>query len=112
MVLPVQSLLEFLHVVRKRRPDKLNDAAETVSILMLMFGAAPTTDAVMWAAVDLVRKNHLQVWDAVILAATQQAGARVLLSEDMQDGAVLGGVQIVNPFASDLAALTKRVSQA
>ena len=49
-------------------------------------------------ALDLVSRHGFQVWDAVILAASAEAGAAVLLSEDMQHGFIWDGVTIVNPF--------------
>jgi predicted nucleic acid-binding protein len=36
----------------------------------------------------------------VILSAASQAGCRLLLSEDLQDGFTWGGVTVINPFAS------------
>ena len=38
-------------------------------------------------------------WDALLLAACARANVTTLLSEDMQDGMVFLGVQIVNPFS-------------
>ncbi len=35
----------------------------------------------------------------MICAASQAAGARALFTEDMQDGRVLGGLELTNPFA-------------
>jgi predicted nucleic acid-binding protein len=37
-------------------------------------------------------------WDALTLEAALAAGATLLYSEDFQDGAVFGGLRIVNPF--------------
>jgi len=46
-------------------------------------------------------------WDAQLWATARLNQVEVLLSEDFQDGRVLGGVRFVNPFAPsfDLAAL-------
>ncbi|HWB99103.1 MAG TPA: hypothetical protein VG672_20485, partial [Bryobacteraceae bacterium] len=49
--------------------------------------------------------HHFGIWDAVILSAASQAGCRLLLSEDLQDGFTWGGVTVVNPFASPRHAL-------
>lgn len=38
-------------------------------------------------------------WDALLLTACSRAGITTLLSEDMRDGSVFLGVQIVNPFS-------------
>lgn len=42
---------------------------------------------------------NLQFFDAVIIAVSRRAGAAILLSEDMQDGQVIEGLTIINPFA-------------
>lgn len=42
---------------------------------------------------------HINFWDALIVAAAEQAGCRWLLSEDFQAGRRFGGVTVVNPFA-------------
>jgi predicted nucleic acid-binding protein len=64
------------------------------------FPTVETTPEVMLAAVDLATHHHFSMWDAVILAAASQAGCRLLLSEDLQDGFTWGGVTVVNPFAA------------
>ena len=58
-----------------------------------------TTAETVALAADLVAGHRLSFWDAVIVAASVQAGCRLLLSEDMQDGFTWRGTTIVNPFA-------------
>ena len=52
----------------------------------------------MIAAIELHRLTRISFWDAMIVHAARMAGAGVLFSEDLQHGAVLGGVPVVNPF--------------
>jgi predicted nucleic acid-binding protein len=52
------------------------------------------------AAIELHRLTQISFWDASIVHAARSAGAAVLYSEDLQPGAVLGGVRVVNPFAT------------
>lgn len=52
------------------------------------------------AAIELHRLTQVSFWDALIVHAARSAGAAVLYSEDLQPGAVLGGVRVVNPFAT------------
>ena len=52
------------------------------------------------AAIELHRLTHVSFWDALIVHAARSAGATVLYSEDLQTGAVLGGVPVVNPFVA------------
>jgi predicted nucleic acid-binding protein len=50
------------------------------------------------AAIELHRLNRFSFWDAMIVHAARMAGAETLFSEDMQHGALHGGVRVVNPF--------------
>jgi predicted nucleic acid-binding protein len=45
----------------------------------------------------------MQLWDCVVCAASARAGAKVLLTEDMQDGRILDGLRLINPFAASNA---------
>lgn len=55
---------------------------------------------------DVIRASEIEgttkigFWDALIVTAAVNAGAAKLLSEDLNDGQVIAGVTIENPFAS------------
>ena len=51
------------------------------------------------AASQLEERHTLSFWDALIVEAARRAGARRLISEDLQAGSRLAGVLIDNPFA-------------
>lgn len=97
-VIPIQVLGEYLRFIQRRAPMRFGSAVEQVGILSSLFVTPPTTEETLEAASVLARAHGVQVWDAVILAAAERAGAHVLISEDLQDGRDLGGVRIVNPF--------------
>lgn len=49
--------------------------------------------------------GRFEFWDAVMLSSAERAGCTMCLSEDMADGAKLGGITVRNPFgASGLSA--------
>jgi len=50
-----------------------------------------------WAAQD---RYSLSWWDVLIVAAAGRSGCRFLLTEDLQDGQRLDGIEVVNPFAA------------
>ncbi len=52
------------------------------------------------AAWQLLDRYGLSWWDAQIVAAAQHARCSVLLSEDLQHGQVLAGVEVRSPFRS------------
>ncbi len=97
-VIPLQVLGELFSVLR-RKTDRPSDSIKR-DVLAWRNGAVcvPTTWEVMVRAGDLVTDHHLNIWDAVIFSAAAEAGCGMLLSEDMQDGFLWGGVRVVNPF--------------
>jgi predicted nucleic acid-binding protein len=59
-----------------------------------------TSAEVMLAAADLATNHQLAIWDSVILSAAGEAGCRLLLSEDFQEGFTWKGVTVTNPFST------------
>jgi predicted nucleic acid-binding protein len=49
-------------------------------------------------AIKLHRLYRLSFWGALILHAAKTAGCGRLMTEDLQDGQIVEGMQIVNPF--------------
>ncbi len=45
-------------------------------------------------------RHRIQYFDALIITVAARAGAKLLLSEDMQDGLEIGGLRIVNPLVA------------
>jgi len=58
----------------------------------------PLTLPIHERALSLAERYRLSVYDALICAAAQNAGAEVLYTEDLQDGLVLDGLTVCNPF--------------
>jgi predicted nucleic acid-binding protein len=53
-----------------------------------------TTDSTM----RIMDRYGFDFWDSQILAAAIASGARYLITEDLQDGQVIDGVTVVDPF--------------
>jgi predicted nucleic acid-binding protein len=98
-VIPVQVLGEFLRFVQRRVPAAFKEAIRQASIYQAAYLTPPTTDAIISKAAELARGHHVQFWDCVVCAASADAGAKVLMTEDMQDGRMLEGIRLINPFA-------------
>ncbi|HRY24632.1 MAG: PIN domain-containing protein [Geminicoccaceae bacterium] len=97
-VIPAQVLGEFLWVVRRRRPDCYIDALELVETIPSTMLVPSSTGDRMAKAARLTERHKIQFWDALICICAAVAGATHLLSEDMQNGAVLEGLRVINPF--------------
>jgi predicted nucleic acid-binding protein len=110
-VIPAQALAELFRVLsrKSRLPEAV--ARERVARYQRSATVAPTTNATLAIALDLATDHKFQIFDAIILAASAEAGCRMLLSEDMQDGFVWRGVTVVNPFAAVLHPLLRDLLQ-
>jgi predicted nucleic acid-binding protein len=71
----------------------------------------PSTPTAFQSALDLATDHKLQIFDAIILAVCAENGCTCLLSEDMQDGFIWRGVEIINPLTPDGAARLQTIIQ-
>ena len=98
ILLPMQSAGETLRwMIRKGKLER-GVAVRKIEWWLGQCVALPVSVAAFRKACTLVERNAFQLWDAVIFSASSEAGAEVLLSEDMQHGFSWGGVTILNPF--------------
>jgi predicted nucleic acid-binding protein len=96
-VLSTQVLQEYTNVaLRKLRlPPSL--IRERLAFYR-RFDLVPASPDLIAGALDLHVLHSLSFYDALIVKAAAVSGCQRLLSEDMQDGVVLAGVKIENPF--------------
>jgi predicted nucleic acid-binding protein len=98
IVVPAQALGEVFAVLTR----KFGETAENARAVLMRwhdgYEVAPTTDRVLLRAADLAADHRLNIWDAVIFVAAAEVGCAILLSEDMQNGFIWGGVQVLDPF--------------
>ena len=96
-VISLQVLQEYYATVTRKLGVDAEHAQRKVE--MLARGKVIRFDARdVIAAIELHRLTRISFWDAMIVHAARLAGASVLYTEDLQHGAVLGGVPVVNPF--------------
>jgi predicted nucleic acid-binding protein len=98
-VIPAQVLGEYLRFIQRRVPEAFEGAIRQASVYQAAFLTPPTTDAIINKASALAHAHRMQLWDCVVCTASTQAGAKVLLTEDMQSGRILDGLRLINPFA-------------
>jgi len=95
-----QVLQEFyVNVTRKlARPITPSEARRCVRDLKAWRVVEVDVDDVI-AASEIAERHVLSFWDALIVRAAVRAGARTLLTEDLNAGQVIEGVRVENPFA-------------
>jgi predicted nucleic acid-binding protein len=93
-----QVLGEFAALTLRKRLLPADTVGRQIEDWSHGFAIVPTTVAQLVAAADLAERRQKQFWDMVIVTVAADAGASVLLTEDIGDGEVIAGVRIVNPF--------------
>jgi len=89
----VQVLSEYYYNVTGRLTPKVAsaDAWDDVEALF-EWRPHPIDAALLERARDIEQRWRLNWWDSMIVAAAQLQGCAILLTEDLQDGSVYGGV--------------------
>ncbi len=97
-VLSLQVLRELASVLYRKSgwtDAQVRKAVEEV----MAFPCVRESMATLKRGMALTARHGLQFSDALVVAAAEEAGCDTVYSEDMGDGAVYGGVRVVNPFA-------------
>src|SRR3954451_13919483 len=90
----------ILRFVQRRVPNAFEEVIRQALLCPSVFLTPPTADAIINKASELARAHRVQLWDGVVCAAPAYGGAKVLLTEDMQDGRMIDGLRQINPFAA------------
>jgi predicted nucleic acid-binding protein len=99
--LSTQILQEFYNIATRKLTEPMT-RAEAREIVEL-YSAWPTVviDPALILTASRVEEDHqLSFWDALVVEAARVAGVDHLLTEDMQNGRLIEGVRIENPFVS------------
>lgn len=98
-VLSTQVLQEFYVTVTRKlaKPLAAEDAERAVRKLALLPVVQIDAPLVL-AAISRSQGLPLSFWDALIVEAANSSGAQKLLTEDLQHGQRIDGLEIHNPF--------------
>jgi len=97
----LQVVGEVQSALRKRLKAPAQVAYQLASDLLTRFVSFAYDERAVRVAIAEASAGRLNYWDAVLLAAANEAGVRTMLSEDMSDGLIFGGLKVVNPFGPD-----------
>jgi predicted nucleic acid-binding protein len=107
--LTLQSLSEFYSVTRRKGVTRADAAAQVGNWLAIFPCVAISPGAIRQALADNLA-GRASYWDALLVATAAEAGCTLVLTEDMANGAMLGGVTVHHPFAGDnLTQLTQEL---
>jgi predicted nucleic acid-binding protein len=86
----------YVNAVRKQPAAREEARAEVRDLLAWI--PVVTDAALLERGWQLQDRYQLSYWDALIVAAAKAASCRYLLTEDLQAGQKLDGIEVVNPF--------------
>jgi predicted nucleic acid-binding protein len=99
-ILILQTMTEFYSVATRKFRIEPRSAVLFLNELRAVLPVHPADERDFDRATRGDR-HGLSFWDAMLWATADRIGVRYLLSEDFQDGRVLGGVTFVDPFKPD-----------
>lgn len=94
----VQVLNEFASVASRKLKMGWPEIREVLGTIRSICTIVPLTEETHDEALEICERYGVSLYDALILAAANQAGCDVVYSEDMQAGQSIGNVIIENPF--------------
>ena len=95
----VQVLNEFASVARRKHHRTWAEVHDLLSALRRLCEVEPLSLAVHERAIALASRLDVPIYDACIAASAIESGCKLLYSEDFQNGQVILGTTIRNPFA-------------
>ncbi len=97
-VISTQCLQEFYNVLaNKMKQDKIQ-TKQIMHSLSENIPVVQVTPTLIENGIDISINTQFSLWDSLMLSAASFAKCTVLYSEDMNDGQVVNGVKIQNPF--------------
>lgn len=88
----------YFTLTRKLKPGLRSDEAWDYVHELFAWNPQPIDRDVALRAKEFERRYRLNWWDSLIVGAAQAQCCTLLLTEDLRDRAVYGGVTVRNPF--------------
>jgi predicted nucleic acid-binding protein len=97
--LSAQVLGEFYTVVTRKLAQPIAQAVATAIVDQLsLLPIVPIDATLVKAAIQTSRSSQLSYWDGLIVVCAAAGKCERLLSENLNDGQLIGSVRIENPF--------------
>ncbi len=95
----MQVLQEFYNTVTRKLASPVPRDKARLIVDRFAYWCVETTPEEIKRAFQIEDDARINFWDAMIIAAAIKSGATRILSEDLNSGQTIAGIQIENPFA-------------
>ena len=97
-VISTQCLQEFYNITTNKLKQDKRIIKQVIHNYALYMPVVQITPALIEQAIDISIEAQISFWDSLILSAAVSAGCTVLYSEDLNNGQIIHGVTVRNPF--------------
>ena len=95
----MQVLQEFYSTVTRKLASRVPKDEARAIVEDFSYWCIATTSEEIKRAFQIEDEARINFWDAMFVAAAIKSGATRILSEDLNPGQTIAGIQIENPFA-------------
>ncbi|GMO40035.1 MAG: PIN domain-containing protein [Termitinemataceae bacterium] len=99
-VISTQILQEFYNVCTIKLHMKPLKVKEYVHNYIENVEVVQNGSTIIERGIDISIMSKISFWDALLIAASESANCAELITEDLNDGQIINGVKIKNPFYS------------
>lgn len=97
-VISTQCLQEFYNVLANKMKQDKTLTKQIIHSLSENIPVVQVTPTLIENGIDISINTQFSLWDSLMISAASFAKCSVLYSEDMNDGQIINGVKIQNPF--------------
>jgi len=97
----LQVVGELQNALSRRLRTPRAQAYQVAQNVLVEFPSFAYDEAAVDRALGEAIAGRLSYWDALLLGAADAVGVTAMISEDMADGLVFGGLEVINPFGRD-----------
>ena len=99
-IISYQVIQEFLNVAMRKFnvPLKIIDAKIFLEQVLIPICGIYSSSELYYFALDIQNSTQYSFYDSLIVASAIKSGCSTLYSEDLQNGRIIGGLTIKNPF--------------
>jgi len=99
MIISTQVLQElYVVLIQKLKPALKEEIAEEIIRNYSKLDVVIIDPSLILNGIGIKRKYKISFWDALIVAAAQRAGCKILFTEDLSHRMKIADIEIVNPF--------------
>ena len=99
--LTLQAVSEFYAAATREGRMAVAEAAAQAGDWLDLFPCLPSSPTAVRTALAAAAGARASYWDALLLATAAEGGCTAILTEDLGDGTLLGGVRVLNPFGNE-----------